>query len=815
MNPVQDQVIVNLRQYIKSLLSLFPLWAMLIVPFTTIIVGVVALTTYLSHQNSHRVVDDIAGQLMNEINARIETRLETFITIPNTINQTNATLFTNNTLDLSDQTAVAHYFWEQVQLYESVTSIYFGNTAGGLALGGREGADGSLYVMLTDDFKKGLLHKYATDETGIMANELAAVPDFDARMRPWYVGAVEQGTASWTAPYVLSTGQDLAIAASQPVYDERGNLLGVVSVDIFISHISNFLRRMQIGQTGQAYIIDESGVLVATSTNALPFAANGDATWQRLIAADSDDPVIATSAHYIEKQFGGFSALQDQHRTIVEIDGKRHYLSVTPYHDTQGLDWLIVLSIPEEDFLSEFQAQNRVTLFLTTAAVLIAVLMGSITVLQVTRPVARLSAAAVGLAHGDWAQTIPIGGVQEIKDLGQSFKHMAAQLHTAFAHLEERVQERTKELATSEARYRGIIEDQTELICRFLPDNTLTFVNDAYCQFFNKTEAELLGTNFMPLLHPEDQAQLAQQIATLNQNNPTITVEHRILEPDGQVRWMQWVNRALYGASGEFVEFQAVGRDLTQRKRLEETLQKALERETELSELKSHFISTVSHEFRTPLAIILNSGEIMKHYSDRLDKTRQAELIDRIETQVRRMTNLLEDVLTINQAERGKLGFASEVLDLAAFCQTLVDEVLHTTKTPIHLDFSTSGDCGAVSADKKLLRLILTNLISNAVKYSPVDTSIKVALHCSQTNIVFQVEDTGIGIPQDAHANIFEPFYRAGNVQTIAGTGLGLAIVKQSVEQHQGRLTFESEIGKGTRFTVTLPNIHHQEALDD
>ena len=154
-----------------------------------------------------------------------------------------------------------HYFWEKVQIYDSVTSIYFGNPEGGLVSGGQEGADGSLYIITTDNFQKGPLNKYATDASGNLTELLVTVPAFDSRIRPWYEGAVEQNGVNWTNPYVLSTGQDLAIASSLPVYDEADELIGVVSVDIFISHINNFLRGLEIGKTGQAYIVDHSGFL--------------------------------------------------------------------------------------------------------------------------------------------------------------------------------------------------------------------------------------------------------------------------------------------------------------------------------------------------------------------------------------------------------------------------------------------------------------------------------------------------------------------------------------------------------------------------
>jgi len=142
------------------------------------------------------------------------------------------------------------YFWEQIQKYSSVTSIYFGNTAGGLADAGREGANNELYVMSTERAQSGDLKKYTTNSEGNRTELLATIPGFDARTRPWYSAAVNKGEATWSEIYVLSTGQDMAVAASRPVYDNQRNLLGVVSVDLFLSHLNNFLQSLKVGKTG-------------------------------------------------------------------------------------------------------------------------------------------------------------------------------------------------------------------------------------------------------------------------------------------------------------------------------------------------------------------------------------------------------------------------------------------------------------------------------------------------------------------------------------------------------------------------------------
>ena len=212
-----------------------PLRIVLIAPFVMLTVSAVGLTGYLSFHNGRQAVNDVAAQLRQEITTQIGQRLEAFLTTPRLINQNNANAMRLGLLDVNDPVALERFFWEQIQVFDTVTSIYFGNTQGGLVDAGREGAAGSLYVIATDGFTSGPFRKYTTDAQGNRTELLITVPEFDARTRPWYTEAVDSGQAAWSDIYILFTGQDMAIAASRPVYDPTGKLLGVVSSDLFLS----------------------------------------------------------------------------------------------------------------------------------------------------------------------------------------------------------------------------------------------------------------------------------------------------------------------------------------------------------------------------------------------------------------------------------------------------------------------------------------------------------------------------------------------------------------------------------------------------
>ncbi|HAA33498.1 MAG TPA: hypothetical protein DCE56_44475 [Cyanobacteria bacterium UBA8553] len=370
-------------------------------------------------------------------------------------------------------------------------------------------------------------------------------------------------------------------------------------------------------------------------------------------------------------------------------------------------------------------------------------------------------------------------------------------------------------LQHSEARYRAIVEDQMELICRFQPDSTITFVNDAYCRYFNKPRESLIGQKFLPAMPPEDRQLITKNFSYLSVEKPINTYEHRVILPGGEIRWQQWSDRAVFDEDGNFIECQAVGRDITQLKQAEADIRKALEKERELSELRSSFVSLVSHEFRTPLTTIQSSAELLEHYDKKLSDEKKLNHFKRIQTAVRRMTQLLEDVLIVGQAEADKLKFNPVPMNVVTFCRDIVETLQVTAPQEHQLNFVTQCDRTDAQIDEKLLGHIVTNLLSNAIKYSPQGGIVQFDLVCNPSSVIFRIQDAGIGIPEADLEKLFESFGRASNVGTIQGTGLGLAIVKRCVDMHGGQIAVESTLGVGTTFTVTLPLNRLQEGMKD
>ena len=246
------------------------------------------------------------------------------------------------------------------------------------------------------------------------------------------------------------------------------------------------------------------------------------------------------------------------------------------------------------------------------------------------------------------------------------------------------------------------------------------------------------------------------------------------------------------------------GRILKQLQESERRTLMALEKERELNQLKSKFVSMVSHEFRTPMTTIRLCAEKLKGDNPQLTTERRSQYFGLMQGSISDMLQLLDEVLLLARTEAGGLKYEPTTLNLEEFCHKLI-EILQLNASDRKIIFTFQSNCTQVAMDAILLKHILTNLLSNSIKYSPENSSIQFGLNCHDNTAIFQIQDQGMGIPLNDQKRLFETFHRASNVGQIQGTGLGLSIVKRCVDLHQGKIQIESEVGVGTTVTVTLP----------
>ncbi|MCA1991613.1 MAG: PAS domain-containing sensor histidine kinase [Coleofasciculus sp. S288] len=360
-------------------------------------------------------------------------------------------------------------------------------------------------------------------------------------------------------------------------------------------------------------------------------------------------------------------------------------------------------------------------------------------------------------------------------------------------------------LAASNAYIDRIISSMADALIVTSASGIIKTVNQSTQDLLGYNQHELIDKPVLKLIKDEKFLQKVNDLSSSMPGELLKDIEVICQTKAGEEIFIAFSCSAVQTEVEGIKNFIYIGRDITERKRAEAEMIRTLERERELRELKSGFISMTSHEFRNPLSSILSSTELLEHYTHTGLEDKHLKHYDRIKAAVQRMTELLDDVLLLGKAESGKLEFNPKPLELQEFGRNLVEEIKLGSGKNHKVNFVYSGQNTTACIDEKLLQHILNNLLTNAIKYSPQGSTICFGCYCQDEEVVFEIEDQGIGIPKEDQQRLFESFHRAKNVGTIPGTGLGLAIVKKSVELHGGRIAVKSEVGVGTIFKVTLP----------
>ncbi|RAJ90868.1 PAS domain S-box-containing protein [Larkinella arboricola] len=310
---------------------------------------------------------------------------------------------------------------------------------------------------------------------------------------------------------------------------------------------------------------------------------------------------------------------------------------------------------------------------------------------------------------------------------------------------------------------------------------------------------------YINLVHPDDRASFLAGTHHVSPEDRLANVS-RIIRPDGRLIYVEHQALVVRNPQGEPVRVIGVAWDVTERKQAEQALQQALQREQELNGLKSQFVSTASHEFRTPLTTIVTSVYLMKLYLDKPSEIARPHMdkhLNLIEQQVQNVNELLSDLLSIGALEAGKVSFHPHRVDVPTLCQQVIGS--HFSHRPDGRKVQTSfeGQPYCAYLDEKLITQVLVNLLANAFKFAQEEP--RLVIRFEPERLVMEIIDTGIGIPASDLPKLFEPFFRACNTTTIQGTGLGLVIARQYVELHGGTLTVQSQEAKGSTFTIRLP----------
>lgn len=356
----------------------------------------------------------------------------------------------------------------------------------------------------------------------------------------------------------------------------------------------------------------------------------------------------------------------------------------------------------------------------------------------------------------------------------------------------------------SEARFNAAFHNSPVIqsVIRF-PSAQIVEVNDTFMKIMGYSREEVIGKTPFDLNFWTDTQKVQEYRARLFAEGFVRDYEMQIRPRHGDLRTIL-LSSQMVDIQGEPHSITAAV-DITLLREAEGELQNALAKERELSQLKSDFVSVVSHEFRTPLEIIMSSADNLQRYHNRLAAEKRDELLRTIHKSVRRMAGMMEEVLVLGRLETDRMRFEPAPLDFKKLCRRMCDEIASATGNRCPIKLESNGPPASASGDESLLRHIFTNLLSNAVKYSPAGSPVNFQIQRDGKIAICRITDRGCGIPETDQKRLFQAFHRGSNVQQIPGTGLGLLIVQRCVELHEGQITFTSVEGQGTTFTVTLP----------
>jgi PAS domain S-box-containing protein len=562
----------------KTSFRSIPLQWLMLFAFAVQVFGAVGLVAYLSYRSGQESIHKLANRLKTEISTRVTEKTTTYLQAIDQTNKNNISALRRNVWSFDDFSSQERQAWEQMQLnsLSPITIIGFGTTSGGHRAVELL-KDGTFSIRAAPN-GGGRYRTFTTNPDGSPAQVTETSVIFDARQRPWYQVAVQSKQATWTPVYPHIYTGELLVALAEPIYDlNNGKLLGVTYGIRTLEEISRFLQSIDM-QAGTVFIMERNQTLVATSsTSQKPYQILQNGTEQKLLkASDSQNPQIHNSAKYLRDRFGSLANIRQLEQFEFEINGDRQIAQVLPIVDRNGLDWVIVVVIPESDLIAEIQANKVWTILLSGITLIVATGLSIITTRWITKPILRLSQASKAIANGEWQEALPENHViAEISTLAKSFNQMTKQVQQSLDRVEIALKE-------SEEKYKVLFKTApigisiTDKNGYILEGNDIAESWLGEPQILQQLDCGERETS-PNVIRPDGSVMPVEEYAciqALRNQVPIYDVETGIVCADGILRWFSVSAAPL---ASEHYGVMLIHTDISDRKQAERTLQQTLD----------------------------------------------------------------------------------------------------------------------------------------------------------------------------------------------------------------------------------------------